>query len=65
MARWMRKLLPLVPLVLSVLDIIDAVAAFGDGLLGRGAWRAFRGVVWLILAFMLYERYKRILTDDK
>jgi hypothetical protein len=65
MARWIRKLFPIVPLALSVLAVIDAVAAFDDGLLGRGARGAFRGVVWLFLAFMLYKSSQRILTDDK
>jgi hypothetical protein len=66
MARWMRRFLPImVLLALSVLAGIDAVAAVGDGRVGRGAFKAFSGVVWLFLAYMLYESSKRKLTDSK
>ena len=65
MARWMRRLSPFMALALSVLEVIDAVAAFGDDRLGRGAFKAFSGMMWLFLAYMLYETSKRIPTDSK
>ncbi len=52
-------------LALSVLAVIDAVDAFGDGRFGRGAFKAFSGVAWLFIAYMLYESAKRIPTDSK
>ena len=57
--------MPIVPLALVVLAAIDAVTAFESGRLGRGAFKAISGLVWLFIAYMLYETNKRIPTDDQ
>jgi len=50
---------------MSVLAVIDAVTAFQAGRTGRGASKVFSVLVWLFIAYMLYETNKRIPTDDK
>ena len=44
---------------------IDAVTAFQTDRMGRGAFKVVSVLVWLFIAYMLYETNKRIPTDDK
>lgn len=65
MKRLLRAAMPLLPMVLSVLALIEAVSAFQGGRTGRGAFKVVSVLVWLFVAYMLYETNKRIPTDDK
>ena len=65
MKRVFRTIMPLLPTALAVLAVIDAVTAFQNGRIGRGAFKVFSSLMWLFLAYMLYETNKRIPTDDK
>ncbi len=64
MKRLFRAAMPILPLVMSVLAGVDAVAAFQTGRTGRGAFKIVSVLVWLFVAYMLYETNKRIPTDD-
>ena len=65
MKRVFRAIMPLLPTALAVLAVIDAVTAFQSGRIGRGAFNVVSVLVWLFIAYMLYETNKRIPTDDK
>jgi len=64
MARLLRAGMPLLPIVMSVLAVIDAATAFQTGRTGRGAFKVVSVLVWLFVAYMLYETNKRIPADD-
>ncbi len=57
--------MPILPVVLAVLAVIDAVTAFQTGRVGRGAFKVVSVLVWLFIAYMLYETSKRIPSDDR
>ncbi len=57
--------MPLLPLVLSALAVMDAATAFHAGRTGRGAFKVVSVLVWLFVAYMLYETNKRIQTGDQ
>ncbi len=65
MKRLFRALMPLLPIGLAVLAVIDAVTAFQSERMGRGAFKVVSVLVWLFIAYMLFETNKRIPTDDK
>lgn len=65
MKRLFRALMPLLPIGLAVLAAIDAVTAFQSERMGRGAFKVVSVLVWLFIAYMLFETNKRIPTDDK
>jgi len=65
MKRVFRTIMPLLPAALAVLAVIDGVTAFQSGRIGRGAFKVLSFLVWLFIAYMLYETNKRIPTDDK
>lgn len=65
MKRVFRALMPLLPIGLAVLAVMDAVTAFQSERMGRGAFKVVSVLVWLFIAFMLYETNKRIPTDEK
>ena len=65
MMRGFRTMMPLLPAALAVLAVIDAFTAFQGGRIGRGAFKVFSSLMWLFIAYMLYETNKRIPTDDK
>ncbi|WP_309669802.1 hypothetical protein [Gemmatimonas sp.] len=65
MKRLFRTLMPLLPIGLAVLAIIDAVTAFQTQRIGRGAFKVVSVLVWLFIAYMLYETNKRIPADEK
>jgi hypothetical protein len=58
-------IMPILPAALAVIAVIDAVTAFQGGRIGRGAFNVVSVLVWLFIAYMLYETNKRIPTDDK
>ncbi|QJR35007.1 hypothetical protein [Gemmatimonas groenlandica] len=65
MKRLFRTLMPLLPIGLAILAGIDAVTAFQTERTGRGAFKVLSVLVWLFIAYMLYETNKRIPTDEK
>lgn len=65
MKRVFRALMPLLPIGLAVLAVMDAVTAFQSDRMGRGAFKVVSVLVWLFIAYMLYETNKRIPTDEK
>ena len=65
MMRVFRTIIPFLPAALAVLAVIDALTAFQSGRIGRGAFKVFSSLVWLFIAYMLFETNKRIPTDGK
>jgi hypothetical protein len=65
MKRLFRALMPILPIGLAVLAVIDAVTAFQTERMGRGAFKVVSVLVWLFIAYMLYETNKRIPSDEK
>ena len=64
MMRVFRTIMPLLPAALAVLAGIDAFTAFQGGRIGRGAFKVFSSLVWLFIAYIMYETNTRIPTDD-